>query len=69
MDVSYIMNAGGMDVPSVFLIDGIKGYVYDEIGERHNMPHFHAYYAEFSVEIYMDGTVRHGEMPAAQLKK
>ena len=56
-------------MPSIFLIDGIKGYVYDEIGERHNMPHFHAYYAEFAAEIYMDGTVRQGDMPSAQLKK
>ena len=56
-------------MPIVMSLDGIKGYVYDEIGERHNMPHFHAYYAEFAAEIYIDGTVRQGEMPPSQIRK
>ncbi len=56
-------------MPSVFSFDGIKGYVYGEIGERHNMPHFHAYYAEFSAEIFCDGSLKKGEMPSAQMRK
>ena len=53
----------------VFYLDGISGYVYDEMGGQHHMPHFHAYYAEYEAEIYSDGSIKNGTMPPSQLKR
>ena len=34
-------------MPIISQFYGILIYIYKEIGEQHNMPHFHAKYAEF----------------------
>ena len=56
-------------MPPLEIIDGIKLFVYDETGGKHHKAHFHAYYAEFSAEFYMDGALKKGKFPNSQTKK
>ena len=56
-------------MPSIFNFDGITGYVYDERGGQHSEAHFHVYYAEYAIEIYMNGKIKEGSLLKAQLRK
>jgi len=42
--------------------------MYNEKGERHNTPHFHAEYAGDEAEISFEGDVLRGSLPKKQLK-
>ena len=43
---------------------GMDGYVYDERGERHHMPHLHVYCGEEELEFYFDGELHKGNIKA-----
>ena len=56
-------------MPSLFRIDGLSGYIFDEKGGQHNNPHIHVYYAEYQAEVYFDGSIKSGDLPKSQLNK
>ena len=47
---------------------GIVIYFFFEDKQKHHLPHFHAYYAEFEASIGLNGKVLSGYLPAKQLK-
>ena len=56
-------------MPIVFRFDDITGYVYKEYGNSHNLPHLHAYYAEFEAVMDWDGNIIEGNLPHRKRKK
>jgi hypothetical protein len=45
---------------------GILIYIYSEINERHNLPHFHARYAEHRAVYDLEGNCLSGGLPKKQ---
>lgn len=50
-------------MPVICMFAGIKVYLYVERNEKHNTPHLHAYYGEYSIVVDFDGNVIEGELP------
>ncbi|MDO4442442.1 MAG: DUF4160 domain-containing protein [Slackia sp.] len=42
--------------------------MFKEAGQRHNVPHFHARYAEYEAEFDFDGCLLAGDFPSRQTK-
>ena len=55
-------------MPVLSMFYGIIVRMYREKGERHNLPHFHAVYAEYSIVIDLDGNTLEGELPVKQYR-
>ncbi len=50
-------------MPSISEFYGIKIYMYWNDSDRHKIPHFHAYYAEYEATFKLNGTIIEGKMP------
>jgi len=55
-------------MPLISHFYGILIYIYKEIGGQHNLPHFHAKYAEFEAVFDLDGNIVTGELPTNKSK-
>jgi hypothetical protein len=55
-------------MPIISQFYGILIYIYKEIGGRHNLPHFHAKYAEYECVYDFEGNAIEGELPKKQNK-
>ena len=55
-------------MPLISHFYGILIYIYKEIGGQHNVPHFHAKYAEFEAVFDLDGNIVTGELPTNKSK-
>ena len=50
-------------MPLISSFYGILVYIYKEQGSKHQMPHFHAKYAEFEGVYDFDGNTIEGNLP------
>lgn len=55
-------------MPLISQFYGILIYIYKELGEKHNLPHFHAKYGEFEGIYDFEGNIIDGELPKKQNK-
>jgi len=55
-------------MPIISHFYGILIYIYKETGGRHNMPHFHAQYAEYECVYDIEGNIIEGILPKKQSK-
>lgn len=55
-------------MPVLSMFYGIIVRMYNEAGEKHNMPHIHAEYSGEEVVIDLDGNVIEGSFPKNKLK-
>jgi len=55
-------------MPLISQFYGILIYIYKETGGQHNVPHFHAKYAEFRAVYDLDGNLVKGELPPHKSK-
>jgi len=55
-------------MPIISQFYGILIYIYMEIGVQHNIPHFHAKYAEHEGVYDFDGNIIKGGLPKKQNK-
>ena len=55
-------------MPTLSVFYGIVVRMYNEKGERHNVPHIHCEYAEYEVVVSLDGEVLEGDIPRSKLK-
>ncbi len=53
-------------MPTISMFFGIIIRMYWELGNKHNMPHFHAKYADFEAEFDFNGNILAGAFPAKQ---
>jgi hypothetical protein len=54
-------------MPVLSMFYGIIIRMYSENSERYNLPHFHAYYAEYEAVINLEGEIIEGEFPKNKL--
>jgi hypothetical protein len=47
---------------------GIIVTMYNEVGGKHNLPHFHAEYQDYEIVISLDGEVIEGKFPPKKLR-
>ncbi len=50
-------------MPVICMFDGIKIYMYIETDGRHQKPHIHAYYGEYSIAVDFSGNIIEGNLP------
>ena len=55
-------------MPTLSVFYGIIITMYREVGERHNIPHFHAQYQGDEAVISFDGEIIEGKIPYKKLK-
>ena len=55
-------------MPIISQFYGILIYIYKEIGGPHNVPHFHAKYAEYEIVYDFEGNILAGDVPNKQRK-
>ena len=55
-------------MPLISQFFGVLIYIYAEIDGKHNVPHFHARYAEFEGVYDFEGNLIAGELPSRQQK-
>lgn len=55
-------------MPSLSMFFGIIIRMFPEKGERHNLPHIHALYAEYAASYDFDGNMLEGSFPFRQEK-
>lgn len=55
-------------MPSISEFYGIKIYMYWENNEKHNLPHFHAYYSEYEGTFRLNGDLIIGNIPRTAQK-
>jgi hypothetical protein len=55
-------------MPVLSMFYGIIIRMYQEIGSRHNLPHFHAVYAEKKIVIDLEGNTLEGSLPIKQYR-
>ena len=47
---------------------GIIISMYNESGERHNIPHIHCVYSEYEAAVDFYGNILEGELPQSKMK-
>jgi len=55
-------------MPVLSMFYGIIVRMYQEMGERHSLPHVHAVYSGDEVVVALDGTVLEGKIPRNKMK-
>ena len=55
-------------MPIISQFYGILIYIYKELNAKHNIPHFHAKYAEYESVYDFDGNLIEGDLPRKQSK-
>ena len=55
-------------MPTLSLFYGIIITMYQEVGGKHHLPHFHASYQDYNVAISFDGDILEGSLPISKLK-
>ena len=66
--LKYTIKRGAIEMPLISQFYGILIYIYQEIGVQHNMPHFHAKYAEYEGVYDFTGNLIAGDLPKKQQK-
>lgn len=56
-------------MPEIANILGVRLFIYYETSPKHNTPHLHALFAEFSAEMDFDGNILAGSLPKNKEKK
>lgn len=54
-------------MPTISMFYGILIRMFKEANGKHNVPHIHALYAEYSIAIDFNGNILEGDMPKKQL--
>lgn len=54
-------------MPTISIFYGIKIYIYWKDNKKHNIPHFHAYYAGKNAVFNLEGDLIEGIMPKRAL--
>ena len=55
-------------MPLISHFYGLLIYIFKEDDGQHNLPHFHAKYAEYSAVFDLEGNIIIGELPKKQRK-
>ena len=55
-------------MPTLSVFYGIIVYMYNEKGNKHNLPHIHAEYQNDEIVVDIDGNVLEGNLPKSKLK-
>ncbi len=55
-------------MPIISQFYGILIYIYQEINSKHNLPHFHAKFAEYEAVYDLEGNLLEGELPIKKSK-
>ena len=55
-------------MPVLSMFYGIIVRMFSEIGEKHNCPHIHAFYAEHAIVVALSGEVLEGKFPKSKMK-
>ena len=50
-------------MPVISMFYGIKIYIYAERGEKHKMPHIHAFCGEDEMSVDFEGNILDGSLP------
>lgn len=55
-------------MPLISQFYGILIYIYREVNSQHNLPHFHAKFAEYEAVYDLEGNLLEGELPIKKAK-